>query len=80
MELIDVDATLVFEARIVDDSHSGEYFGAPYTHTEYSLEIDSVYILIVDQNGETSQTIELEDQDVFDYIDESEVFKMLERV
>jgi len=72
------DATLIFDAAVQVDSHSGEAWGRPYNHREFSLLIENAMIFITDQDGETRRELSIDEDEVYEYIDTDSIMQQLE--
>ena len=71
-------ATLVFDAAVQVDSHSGEAFGRHYNHRQLSLSIENAMIFITDQEGETTRELSIDEDEVYEYIDIDSIMNQLE--
>ena len=71
-------ATLVFDAAVQVDSHSGEAFGRHYNHRQLSLLIENAMIFITDQDGETIRELSIDEDEVYEYIDIDSIMQQWE--
>ena len=71
-------ATLVFDATIQDESHSGETWGRSYSHQEFSVLIENAMIFITDQDGETTRELSIDEDEVYEYINTDSIMNQLE--
>jgi len=70
-------ATLVFDATIQDESHSGEAWGRPYNHRELSLLIENAMIFITDPDGGDVRELSIDDDEIYDYISNDNIMSQL---
>ena len=71
-------AILVFDATIQDESHSGEAWGRPYNHREFSLLIENAMIFITDPDGETTRELSIDEDEVYEYINTDSIMDQFE--